>query len=488
MLLQVNFFVASTILLNQIYSAPATSPILPGFADLHVHQMAEFAFRRDADIKSNVGTIFGPLIDKEIGPDAGWHLDKRWGIPDNDCDRGKPKWYQSILGLCKVDKTLSGFPRYDTFTHQQVWEGYLKTAHDSGLTLMVMSAVNYKPLCKIMAVTGVDNDPSLECNGMASIKRQFDETKIFCSERDWCQVVFSPEEARTAISAGKMAILLSIELTHIFEDSHEAVGAQVDYWYDQGLRVVQIAHEEDNIFAGVVPTNPIFKFFQAVSAITQVNPAKWPEVGPDGLNKRGLSEKGVRLVNKLMEKGIIIDVAHLSFRSTEDIFQIGVEQNYYPFIQSHGHFGDNDYSEDRYLVDWMSLYFKKSGSVLGSMAWNIFNDYSYSFDIGVNVAFGSDFNGFAHQLGPNQNFQDKELREKGFAHIGLYPGLIKEIKHVTPDQGGNLLHRSTENVVQLWERCLNSKNRTVLGTEGFNPRNKNSASPRRLFNASQILE
>ncbi|KAJ3223503.1 hypothetical protein HK099_001034 [Clydaea vesicula] len=507
-------FISSIIVVSaalcQISSAPANSPLLSGFADLHVHQMAEFAFRRawfakganggyshkgkieDALHQCNggfneqhAGTIFGPLIDKEIGPDAGLHLEKRWGVPDNDCDRGKPNWYQKLLGLCKVDKNLSGFPIYTTYTHQQVWEGYLKTAHDSGLTLMVMSAVNYKPLCKIMATSGIDNDPTLACDGMVSIKRQFDEAKIFCTERKWCQVVYSPEDARNVIAAGRMAVLLSIELSHIFEDSHDAIGAQVDYWYDQGMRVVQIAHEEDNIFAGVNPTNPIFKFFQAVEAITHINPSKWPEVGEDGLNKKGLTEKGVALVNKLMEKGIIIDVAHLSFRSTEDIFQIGVEKSYYPFIQSHGSFGHNDYSEERYLTDWMSLYLKKSGGMLGSMTRNVIKNYEYSFQLGINIAFGSDLNGFAKQLAPNATFQDKELREKGFAHMGLYPGLKKEIEYVSLDKGGSILHRSTENVVQLWERCLNNK-RKMLSTEGFNPSNKFSASPRGVFNASQV--
>ncbi|KAJ3397697.1 hypothetical protein HDU92_004113 [Lobulomyces angularis] len=493
----------------------ASSDPLPGFADLHVHQMAEFAYRRawfakganggyshkgkiedalhqcnggiiSSDFnKQHAGTIFGPLVDQFIGPDAGIHLDKRWGVPDNDCDRGKPTWLQSLLGQCKEDKSFSGFPLHNTYTHQQVWEGHLLTAHESGLTLMVMTAVNYKPLCKIMASSAVDNDPTLACDGMVSIKRQFDETKLFCSERDWCEIVYSPEQARKVIKEGKLAVVFSIELTHLFEDSDMSIDDQVDYWYNEGMRIIQIAHEEDNLFAGVIPQNPIFKFFQIVETITKLNPAKFPTVGKDGLNSKGLTDLGKKLVQKLINKKIIIDIAHLSFRSTEDLFKIGVENNYYPVIQSHGDFGADDLKENRYVTDWMALYLKKSGGILGIYSSFLFRDYQYSFDLGIDIAFGSDFNGFAPQLEPNANFGEENLKKKGFAHIGMYPALIKEIEMTSSDKGSKLIHRSTENFVKLWERTLDEK-RSKLSTVGFNPRNKNSTSPNGVFNASQL--
>ncbi|MCA9637450.1 MAG: hypothetical protein KC420_15595, partial [Myxococcales bacterium] len=46
--------------------------------------------------------------------------------------------------------TFEGWPRWDTIAHQQAWEGWLQQAHADGLRVVVMSAVSFDWLCRTL--------------------------------------------------------------------------------------------------------------------------------------------------------------------------------------------------------------------------------------------------------------------------------------------------------------------------------------------------
>src|SRR5438128_3087501 len=52
----------------------------------------------------------------------------------------------------------------------------------------------------------------------------------------------------------------------------------------------------------------------------------------------GLSTKGRSLYTELMNKGMIIDLDHSSFRSTNDIIQVALGHNNYPVTSTHSDF------------------------------------------------------------------------------------------------------------------------------------------------------
>jgi hypothetical protein len=99
-----------------------------------------------------------------------------------------------------------------------------------------MTAVNYKRLCQIMRPGAIDRDPSVSSHGMASVQREFDESKLFCAERDWCEISLSPALTRRIVKSGKLAIIRTIELTHIFEHSDKPVNEQS--WESQFVTAV----------------------------------------------------------------------------------------------------------------------------------------------------------------------------------------------------------------------------------------------------------
>ena len=79
---------------------------------------------------------------------------------------------------------------------------------------------------------------------------------------------------------------------------------QVDEFYDLGLRVLQLTHHYDNIYAG----------------------------GALSLPNKGLSKQGFELIDKLESKHMMIDLSHSSVESALDT----LKHAKVPIVQSHG--------------------------------------------------------------------------------------------------------------------------------------------------------
>lgn len=79
---------------------------------------------------------------------------------------------------------------------------------------------------------------------------------------------------------------------------------QVDEFYDKGLRVQQLTHHYDNIFAG----------------------------GALSLPNKGLTRKGFDLIEKLESKHMLVDLSHSSVQSAIDTLKVAKG----PIVQTHG--------------------------------------------------------------------------------------------------------------------------------------------------------
>ncbi|MCP4131176.1 MAG: peptidase M19 [bacterium] len=474
---------------------------VPGFADLHNHQMAEYAYAgawyhgshkgsESVALKKCTGgsifggdharTIFGPVnefLGKAPGTegDTGWHFGKKYGYPK-----------------------YSGWPRWDTIAHQQLWEGHLKQAYESGLSLYVMSAVNFRQLCEVMP----KKNKEWNCDDMSTVDRQLEAAIDFAAERDWVEIAASPDEARTIINSGKLAMVLAIEVTEIFGNGDWM--SQLDHYYDLGVRSIQLTHQLDNRFSGAAHHHWIFKMFQVFEDLGNGN---WLDAGFDldsnGLNINGLSTEGQELVMEMMDRKMIIDLAHLSERSINGIYDISQVYNYYPLIMSHGHFKsimlEEKQEEEKTTSDRIVGMIKETGGIFGLRTGaeqlktysqsGVANDcdgstrsFSQAYQYGVkglkvNVAFATDMNGFIQQLRPRfgsnkepcgasgttsrinaQKAQQSgrlgtDFDENGFGHIGLIGDIISELKNFGVDTSG--LENSSENFIQTWERCFN---------------------------------
>jgi microsomal dipeptidase-like Zn-dependent dipeptidase len=420
---------------------PVTLAPAPGFADLHNHMFAEHAF----DGAWMHGTVEGelsralsacepgshaririPLISKFIGKtvggmgDTGDHSDRVEGHP-----------------------TFRDWPRWDTIAHQQVWEGHLKGAHEGGLSLLVVSLVNFEPLCDLMPE---ENRKTHDCSDIASIDRQLDAVDRFERGHSWFKVVRTPLEAREAIQGGKMAVVLSIEASHLFGDGDWR--PEFEKVYARGVRTLQIAHQLNNRFAGAAIHHPVFRIFAWWEDFQKRG--RWWEVFTPGKfgfqmerdassgtkrNLAGLTQEGKDLLTLMMKRGMPIDLAHLSEQAVREIQPItrsysGVAPlplpGAYPVYISHGHFreamNDGKFSIwEKSSPPWILDYIKESGGMFGlrtgpektkdfpdSPAPNDCQGSTKSFaqtvqygeHRGLKLAFGTDLNGFIQQLRP----------------------------------------------------------------------------------------
>ncbi len=515
----IRFFFVTMILLSTVCSSEAakksmaTAGPVTGFADIHLHQMAEFAFggawmygshKGEEDValaKCTGGNIFGgdhartkfgPLnefLGKVPGSDGdtGWHFYKKYGFPD-----------------------YTGWPRWDTIAHHQVWEGHLKQAYESGLSLYVMSAVDFKSLCDTMP----KSNRKLACDEMLSVDVQLQAAHDFAAERDWVEIATGPDEARNIINSGKLAVILAIEVSSLFGDDDWV--ERLNYYYDHfKVRSIQVGHQLDNRFTGVAPHHFIFKLFQILEDFGTGDGSPGFELDSNGKNVLGLTTEGKEFVSAMIQKNMIIDIAHLSERATDDLYDISVENNYYPVILSHGHLRsimmDEKQEEEKTTPDNVIKMIRETGGMIGLRTApdqvktyihsDVPNDcdgssksFAQAYQYGtkglkVNIAFASDMNGFIQQIRPrfgntketcaasgDKNRRDSQQDSQtdplntpfdyqGFGHIGLEKHIIDDLKMLGVDTSG--LENSSETFIKVWERCFDSSRTGPLDTSDF---------------------
>lgn len=252
--------------------APVWSSLMTkGFADLHNHQFAYLGFGG----KAFHGHAFGDIA--EVLP---WcDFPRRGGIPNlNDPIHGAGGVLDGVgsamahlyghggLGIGhKVGgfPEFNGWPRWDSVTHQAVYEDWLRRAVDGGLRLMVMLAVNSEYMCSLV-------NRKLSCNDMEAVDRQLDaakEMEAYIDEKSggpgqgWYRIVYTPEQARTVIASGNLAVVLGIEVDYLFNCHEEGdldderIGHELDKYYELGVRHVFPIHFGNNGFGGTAFQN-----------------------------------------------------------------------------------------------------------------------------------------------------------------------------------------------------------------------------------------
>jgi microsomal dipeptidase-like Zn-dependent dipeptidase len=167
-----------------------------------------------------------------------------------------------------------GCPDHTDFGHQQVYADWLKQAHQRGLKLMVVSAVNNEPLCRLLKLLYPDRNRQHECDDMYNIKRQIQAFHDFQkAHADWYEIAVHPWHARKIINEQKLAVVISVEASNLFGKFPTSAGdfsSQLDDLYALGVRTLQPVHETDSRFAGAAPHRLQFELFQAVKWPTRV--------------------------------------------------------------------------------------------------------------------------------------------------------------------------------------------------------------------------
>ncbi len=199
-----------------------------------------------------------------------------FGGPDDHAVSGYP--FMGYRGPILPDSL--GWPSWDVLTMQAVYWEWLKRAHDHGLDLIVVPAVNSEFFCA-EAVRRTD----FGCLDDAAAERQLDEAYALQNYIDtlsggdtdgdgdkdgFFRIVTSPAEAREAFADGELAVVLGAETDHqwfckVNTDENpgpgcdeSAVTTGLNHWYDRGMRVFFPVHRLNNAFGGAAVYNAIF--------------------------------------------------------------------------------------------------------------------------------------------------------------------------------------------------------------------------------------
>ena len=180
-----------------------------------------------------------------------------------------------LAGELSFDNHITdGYPTFTDWpngpersTHQTQYYRWLERAWLAGLRLVVQHATTNSIICHLTVAEGVQ--PSrYSCEDMVAVDRIIDET--YAMERyidaqaggpgeGFFRIVQSPAEAREVIADGKMAVILGIETSNLFECTSvpregfptcdaDYINEQLDEYYDRGVRALFPVHKYDNAF------------------------------------------------------------------------------------------------------------------------------------------------------------------------------------------------------------------------------------------------
>jgi len=272
--------------------------------------------------------------------------------------------------------TFRAWPAHGSNTHHQTYYLWLKRSWMGGLRFMMNHLVANEQLCILWPFK--QND----CNEMANIALQRDlvldlQNYIDAQEggpgKGFFRIVYSPAEARRVIEDGKMAVVFGTENEKIFDcgeflDMPECttahIDAELDRWYDLGLRAIFPIHLFDNALGGTRLTDEaaLSALYQAgnladtghpfatipceeANAVAPGEAETQPRGDPlqfvvtqaTGLppqppltdcleNARGLTELGDHFVNAMIDRGMMIETDHSGVLSRKRILDIAEER------------------------------------------------------------------------------------------------------------------------------------------------------------------
>lgn len=180
-----------------------------------------------------------------------------------------------LVGELSEDNHMTaGYPEFTEWpnaptrsTHQTQYYRWLERAHLAGLRLVVQHATTNSAICHLTAGEGVQ-PVRYSCEDMVAVDRIIEES--YAMERyidaqsggpgeGWFRIVLTPTEAREVIAGGKMAVILGIETSDLFDCritprdgspvcDEDYVRQQLDTYHDLGVRAIFPVHKYDNAF------------------------------------------------------------------------------------------------------------------------------------------------------------------------------------------------------------------------------------------------
>ncbi|MBH25152.1 MAG: hypothetical protein CMH57_12005 [Myxococcales bacterium] len=249
-----------------------------GFAEPHTHIMSNFGFGGGGIFH---GAAFHPLGVQHALPSCEPFHGAEGRQDLLGYGFGRRQDFANLLEalvtgeLPEPDHATAGWPEFtdwpngpDSPTHQTQYYMWIKRAWMSGLRLLVQHGTSNQTICELIVGSNIQQ-VRYSCNDMVAIDRGIDETwrmERYIDAQNggpgegWFRVVTSPAEAREVINQGKLAVVLGIEVSNLFNcvltppegearcDEGDILEA-LDTYHEKGVRAIFPVHKYDNVFS-----------------------------------------------------------------------------------------------------------------------------------------------------------------------------------------------------------------------------------------------
>ena len=363
--------------------------------------------------------------------------------------------------------TFVDWPARGSLMHEFTYYRWIERTYRAGLRLIVNPLVENETLCTLQS-KAPGHDPLQDCNEMDSAVKQagflrdmqdYIDAQNGGPGKGWFRIVDNPAAARSVINDGKLAVVIGIEISHLFNcnvtqlpgaidvngcDQTE-IDSQLERLYDVGVREMFPIHEFDNaiggngIFEGFVlnagnfadtkqfwktydcpttdPTGNFADYFYVPGAVMRTadptgatNPLVRALLGAAVLpiypqkrqcNARFLTPLGSHAFEQMMKKKIVIEVDHLELHIKDQLLDMAESQNPpYPVVSTHGGHGGISLEQARRILAVGGILFPGNGNGREYTATLQrllpLRSPAHFFGMG----YGADANGLAHQADP----------------------------------------------------------------------------------------
>ena len=459
-----------------------------GFVDAHLHIVA--------DLRAGGHVIHGKAFDPRgiefaLGGDEQTHGPQgALDVTGNLLRSGGPAGTHDTQGW----PSFTGWPAFDTNTHQQVYYRWLQRVHRAGLRVVVAQIVEDEPLCLIEPLKRHTCDETevvkLGVARLRALEAYVDE-RAGGPGKGWLRLVRDPAQARRVVERGKLAVVIGVESSGLFgcyapagipRCDKAGIERGIALYRSLGISSVFVAHWTDNALAGAAieggDKGLFIGTFQILESGAPFSLGACPEPGqgeqpePAAVygeghrcNTKGLTALGEYAVERLMDNGFLIEVDHISERARLRVLELA-ERRGHPLVSSHTDTG-GPWSEStlRRLFALGGFAAARPSTAAGTAA-TIARLRSFGTDAGVGL--GTDTGGFATLPAPepatypftlgDAAFERQrtgtrtfDLNRDGVAHYGLF---ADHLAAMAAKPGGEAalaaLFRSAEGYLRTW--------------------------------------
>ncbi|MFS1526213.1 ricin-type beta-trefoil lectin domain protein [Microbulbifer sp. 2304DJ12-6] len=432
------------------------------------------------------------------------------------------------------------WPNHHTQSHQQAYYKWIERVHLAGLKLIVTHMVQNEVLCEVQSVVNPVSwiNPNA-CDDSSSIdlqlRRVYEMQDYIDAQaggigKGFFRIVTSAAEARSVIASGKLAVVLGVEVSSVL-DCDEGSGCteawidyKLQYLHSRGIRSLFPIHKFDNDLGGphmqgadeiinignMLQTGHLYNIeaCPANEPSGRKLPSSFPLLGnvpfikdiinllgaspnydqniAQHCNRKHLTAMGKYLINRMIDKEMIIEVDHMSAGAFADTMEIVESRGYSGVISGHSNPKLNG------ALSPLQQRLLNVGGVMfpynGPSNYNISNINTIHAAVATTpylagVGIGTDTNGLAPQAGRSSTADTNpvtypfisydgrvifdrqktgnrsfDLNNEGLAHYGLLADLVEDMRLNASPETMNAFFNSAEAYLQMWERATPTTN------------------------------